>query len=282
MNLSKLTLKFVPLLSISLINIFIPNRVFSEVSLHDQCPESGTLSHAQFASQVTNACYSKPDVYRVKIIEVGMCKDNPLATDKLLKTSCAILLSSTTGIDVELASGGNLISKVNINGAEIPEKETYLFSYIVMDSSGFEVSGSYTTTEGTYYSSSQASAYNSAFTGWKTTPPSEAGTYELGGFGSGNCSEGVSHETLSLTGAFLDTNFAISTPVGNDCPNASYLAISQGLDNSVTITSDSPEIDLEFDLTKYGMLIVDQETSPIFSAGMGLGFPIINIKTIKS
>ncbi len=282
MKLSQSLKLLIPLISASVVNFILPNKLSAEVSLHSPCPESGTLTNAQFASEVNPACYSKPDSYQVKIIEIGMCKDNPLATSSLLTTSCAILFSNSDGLTIDLASGGSLLSKVALSGATVPAKDTYLFAYIVMDDSSFKISASYETTERTWYSSSSTSEYNENYSGWKTTSPSEAATYSIAGFGTGNCSEGVSHESLNLTGAFLDTNYEISTPVGDDCPNATYMAMSQSLANSVTITSDNPEIDVQFDLTSYGALIIGQESSPDFSAGVGLGFPIINIVTNKT
>ena len=272
----------IPLISASVASFISPHRLSAEVSLHSQCPDSGTLTSAQFASQVDPACYTKPDSYQVKIIEIGMCKDNPLATDSLLTTSCAVLFSNSNGLEIDLASGGDLLSKVELDGGSVPAKDTYLFAYIVMDKSTFKISTSYETTERTWYSSSSISEYNENYSGWKTTSPSETGTFSIGGFGTGNCSEGVSHETLNLTGAFLNEDYVISTPVSDDCPNASYLAMSQSLSNSVTINSDNPEIDVQFDLTSYGSLIIGQESSPDFSAGVGLGFPIINIVTNKT
>ena len=236
-------------------------------SLGSTCAASGTMMTAD------GDCKSTPTEYSIKIYEMGFCSSYPYSTAKtseaIDKSSCVATYTDTSPSTVNIADviGG----KLTLPGvSSAPTEGTYTYPYMIMGHA-FTISGQFTNSSTTYYSTSS---------GGVSTTASDLATItdNLTNFGAPNkCYSGFIG--ASVTGGTLDAFVANSgltrgteTDVSSgECTKSGRIVGVMTLTTPVTVTSDTYAVIFNFIMTDYGVQWNDDAGSNSVPDAFGSG-----------
>ena len=233
-------------------------------------------------------CIATPEVYKLKVFEMGLCVSDPLegtteksggyanTDNKTYLTSCTATYKSVDGFEVDFMDGTTDLVGQNIR----PPENTYYYSYIKIENF-VGIKGKYTL-DGTEYCSKNVASNTNAITG-NPSCTSKYFVQDLVDFRAGaTCSD--NYESASYKSYDSGVVKALLTDINDNgaatC-NASTTKRVLGTfkpSNPIKINSSTNGLEVTFSVIDSGLLVNGNSSDPkIFSFSSGALIPAFNV-----
>jgi len=218
-------------------------------------PESTrSATCADNPSNLTSSCTKTPERYVITVYEMGLCTSDPLSGTDFDATSCSATLTSTDGIEADIAGTTATLS----GGTDVrPASADYEYAYIKMSNS-FGLRGSYQLNDTTYYSTSTG--------GTSTSGSASNFTSTLYNFDGGSSCSGtpIYSTSESLSGGVMKARITDSTYVtSSSCGSSTRVVGSfKPTDTTLLTINDSTKgLEVQFTTTGISLTVIPDSST---------------------
>ena len=238
--------------------------------IYPTCPSNGDLSSVARTKNDSSVgiCHTTPEVYKIKVYEMGLCTSDPLENDNFDSSSCVSSYKTSNPSYIDLTS----LQSLELLENEIisrPPNGLYTYAFVI-GSNSMRIKGSYDT--GTqnrcsqWYQDPNTGNYRATTQECQYLDNGLSQEYEetLDTFTSDECDPTYQSEIngVEIKARFAndlgETTNAVSYPLetGEYCGSPSRLIATYKGDNPISITGTTNGLEATFKVTNYGLVIV--------------------------
>ena len=238
--------------------------------IYSTCPSNGDLSSVARTTNDSSVgiCHTTPEVYKIKVYEMGLCTSDPLENNNFDSSSCVSSYKTSSPSYIDLAS----LQSLELLENEIitrPPNNSYTHAFVI-GSNSMRIKGSYDT--GTqnrctqWYLDPSTGNYRATTQECQYLDNQLSQEYEetLDTFTSDECDptylstiNGIEIKAR-FTNDLGETTNAVSYPLetGENCGSPSRLVASYKAVDPILITDSTNGLEVTFKVKNYGLVIV--------------------------
>ena len=238
--------------------------------IYSTCPSNGDLSSVARTNNDSSIglCHATPEVYKIKVYEMGLCTSDPLKNNNFDPSSCFSSYKTTNPSYIDLAS----LKSLELLENEIikrPPNNSYSYAFVI-GSNIMRIKGSYETSTqkrcSQWYQDPSTGDYRATTQECQYLDNGLSQEYEesLTTFTSDECDPTYLSEIngieikARLANTSGETTSPVSYPLGSrkDCGNPSRLIAGYKAVNPISISDSTNGLEVSFKVKNYGLVIV--------------------------
>tara|TARA_Y100001968_G_scaffold317431_1_gene346430 strand:+ start:162 stop:1025 length:864 start_codon:yes stop_codon:yes gene_type:complete len=208
-------------------------------------------------------CDGTPSVMKIKFYELGVCTSDPLTSSTFSRANCEKTWESKNATGTTIDIPACIANACDVEGTVTkPSNGTYSHVYLIVNTQ-WDIKGKVYYNGKTYYTTSVDKAENANYN--YSTPTDNVNNYatynhrltQMGGVGWG--SNGCHDWSASIDGqtpkAVLTNDLLATATNQGECTASTKLIGSSDLPTAITITDDTANYELKWDVTHKGLWV---------------------------